>query len=393
MAPFTLASLAGLGAVVALAALLRGRLYATFAAVLLGIHTLISTTLAPHAGPLLPLAAGLQAVVFVHFAMLVRPRMRPLVYRLLVSLPASWFFAGTFLAFPWAIAVSFGLPPAALWLPYAVAALGLVESLVLRPEEVEFSLGAAAPQALARHPLAPGASPRPLRIVQISDPHLGPFMSERRLRAVCERAVAQQPDLVLLTGDFLTMESHHDPLLLGRALEPLRALAGKTFACRGNHDHEAPEHVARSLDHAGVLLLNDEQTLVETPAGAVEILGIDFRSRGRQEHLAAVASAHPRSPGLLRVAMLHDPGAFKHLPPGTADLVLSGHTHGGQLGLLRLGLPHTVVSALSDIPDHGLWARGTERLYVHRGTCHYGFPLRIGVPAEESLLLVHPPLP
>jgi predicted MPP superfamily phosphohydrolase len=41
------------------------------------------------------------------------------------------------------------------------------------------------------------------------------------------------------------------------------------------------------------------------------------------------------------------------------------------------------------MPDHGFWARGTDRLYVHRGTGHYGFPLRLGVPSEESLLAVH----
>jgi predicted MPP superfamily phosphohydrolase len=59
------------------------------------------------------------------------------------------------------------------------------------------------------------------------------------------------------------------------------------------------------------------------------------------------------------------------------------------VGLLRLGLDATVVSALSDVPDHGAWALGRARLYVHRGTGHYGFPLRIGVPAERSLLRVH----
>jgi predicted MPP superfamily phosphohydrolase len=87
--------------------------------------------------------------------------------------------------------------------------------------------------------------------------------------------------------------------------------------------------------------------------------------------------------------LLHDPGAFRHVPDGEADLVFGGHTHGGQLGLLVFGLPHTFVSAFTQVPDHGLWALGRNRLYVHRGTGHYGFPLRVGVPAEESLLKVH----
>jgi predicted MPP superfamily phosphohydrolase len=82
-------------------------------------------------------------------------------------------------------------------------------------------------------------------------------------------------------------------------------------------------------------------------------------------------------------------GAFRHVPDGEADLVLSGHTHGGQLGLVSLGLERTIVSTMTTIPDHGYWALGTNRLYVHRGTSHYGFPVRIGVPAEESLVRVH----
>jgi predicted MPP superfamily phosphohydrolase len=147
--------------------------------------------------------------------------------------------------------------------------------------------------------------------------------------------------------------------------------------------------VRHGLAAAGARLLVDESALVDTPAGAVQIVGMDFRWRDRAAHLSSVCAAHPRQEGALRLVLLHDPGAFRHLPPGEGDLVLSGHTHGGQLGLLRVGLPWTLLSALTKIPDHGLWARGPDRLYVHRGTGHYGFPLRIGVPPERSLLRVH----
>jgi predicted MPP superfamily phosphohydrolase len=86
--------------------------------------------------------------------------------------------------------------------------------------------------------------------------------------------------------------------------------------------------------------------------------------------------------------MLHDPGHFRYLPDDAADLVLSGHTHGGQLGFLSLGIPLTIVGLSGVVPDQGLFARGRMRLYVNRGLGHYGFPLRIGVPAEESILHV-----
>jgi uncharacterized protein len=391
MSLFAGSSLAAAVAVVALAAALRGRFYATFAAVLLGIHTSVTIALYPHAGVLAPVFAYLQATVYLHFASLIFPRMRPVAYRALVSVPASFFVAGTFLAAPWAIAAAFGLRPIGAWVPYALALAGLAQSLFHRAEQIDIALDGEHVPSLRRHPRGEGRVERPLRVVQISDPHLGPFMSERRLRRIVERAVAHEPDLVLLTGDFVTMESHNAGDALAHALAPLRPLAGKVFACLGNHDHEAPATVEHALAAAGARLLVDEATVVDTDAGRVQILGLDFSFRNRREKMAAACRAHPREDGALRLVLLHDPGAFAELEEGEADLVFSGHTHGGQLGLLSLGLPHTIVSALSKIPDHGLWARGRARLYVHRGTGHYGFPLRLGVPSEESLLRVHGP--
>jgi uncharacterized protein len=380
---------AGWALVVALAAAVRGRPFVFFVAVLLGVETLVAVALAPMTGRLLPVFAYLQIALCGHFAMLTVPRMRPFVYRALVSLPASWFLAATLLAFPWAIARALGFHPWGLALPYAIALAGLVDTFVSRRANVDIVLGPAGDSTLVRVARKTGGDARPLRVVQITDPHLGPFMSAARLAKICQRAVAERPDLIVLTGDFLTMESHHDETLLGRALAPLAALEGRCFACLGNHDLEAPAHVRAGLAAAGVKLLVDESARVETEAGPVEILGFDFRFRDRKAHLEDVSARHPREDGAIRIALLHDPGAFRHLPPGTADLVLSGHTHGGQLGLLWLGLPHTIVSALSQVPDHGLWGRGSDLLYVHRGTGHYGFPLRLGVPPEESVLHVH----
>jgi uncharacterized protein len=388
MSAFALASVAGWVVVVLVAGLVRGRPYVFFAAVLLGIYSLVATSLAHYTGALLPLYAYLHGAVYLSFAFLARPRMRPLAYRVLVSWPASWFLGSTLLALPWAVAGALGFYPHGFFVPYAVAVVGFIDTFVSRREIVHIVVGEPGRPELARSPRSSGRDPRPLRIVQITDPHLGPFMSVGRLRRICERAVAARPDLVLLTGDFLTMESQRDHSLLGQALAPLKELQGRTFACLGNHDLEAPEHVRQGLSAVGISLLVDQVTQVETPAGRVEILGFDFRFGERRAHLQEVSARYPRA-GALRIGLLHDPGAFRHLPEGTADLVLSGHTHGGQLGLLWMGLPHTIVSALSGIPDHGLWGRGKDRLYVHRGTGHYGFPLRLGVPPEESVLEVH----
>jgi predicted MPP superfamily phosphohydrolase len=386
-----LGSLSAWCVVVLLALGLRSRTYAIFRGVQLGLHGAIAVTIAPAMAGVLPVFLCLHALVYLQAAMLVRPQLRPLWYRSLISWPAAFFSAGTLLALPWAVVALFGWQLPLLWLPYAVALVGLVQSLTLREERVDVVIADGSVPGLRRHTSGLERVARPLAIVQITDPHLGPFMSVERLRRIVESAVRRAPDLVLLTGDFLTMESQADPGLLATALEPLRALPGRAFACFGNHDHEAPDTVRQALEHAGIRLLMDESVLVQTGAGAVQILGADFAFRERGKRLAQLCADHPRLPRYLRLLLLHDPGAFKHLPEGEADLVLSGHTHGGQLGLVSLGLKWTMLRLFVDGPDHGLWARGSDRLYVHRGTGHYGFPLRIGVPAENSLLRVHAP--
>jgi predicted MPP superfamily phosphohydrolase len=393
MTSFHFLTLGGWLSVVLAASLLRGRPFATMGGVLVGIYSLLALAMAPLFQAVMPVFVALHVVVYVNFIALSRPRMRSLAYRWLVSWPASFFLAGTLLALPWALAAALGFHPWGAWLPYVVSAIGLVQSLLTtRQEETDLVIGGYdGALEVAPHPRGETREERPLRIVQITDPHIGPFMSVARLRRIAARAVSKNPDLIFLTGDFLTMESQKDPELLRHALEPLRAMPGKVFACRGNHDHEAPGTIARALADNGVTLLVDEGREVETEAGPVQIVGMDFTWRERQAHLQRVCREHPRKPGRMRIILLHDPGAFRHLPEGEGDLVLSGHTHGGQVGLVSLGLSWTFLRLFgrNKIPDHGFWARGRDRMYVHRGTGHYGFPLRLGVPSEESLVRVH----
>ena len=377
--------------VVTIAAVRRGWMFATFTGIMLGVHGLVSVALWPHfqALGLGVVVLALQVATFVHFASLTFPRLRKLAWRLLVSWPGLWWGGATFLAIPWAVAVALGLTPFGWWLPYLVGLIGLAQSLRNADGVVDLVLDGEPVAGLQRQTHGSPQGERPLRIVQITDPHLGPFMSVQRLRGVAERAVAAAPDLILLTGDYLTMESQGTPGCLAEALAPLQAFEGRVFACRGNHDLEAPAMVAQELAQVGVQLLVDEAVVVQTAVGAVQIVGMDFRWRDRAEHAQAIVERWPLVTDALRIVLLHDPGAFAQLPDGHGDLVLSGHTHGGQLGFVSLGLPWTAVSLLSKVPDHGFWALGRNRLYVHRATGHYGFPLRVGVPGEEGVLHVH----
>ena len=393
----------------------RGRSYGIFAAVVLAISVPAGVTLGMRlqawAGPWLGPAIGwvfayALAVTGIHFASLVRARLRTRAFRWAVSVPAQAFVALGALSLPFLIALlpvrlgfwaydAGGVLAALHWLdllPIAVIGLSVATSLRPRREIVRVTLGGAEPDSLTRLPVErrgwgeahpePG---RPLRIVQITDPHLGPWAPVQRLRRRLDELLDHEPDLVLLTGDFLTMEGNGTPGALAEALAPVQRAAGRSFAIFGNHDHEAPEEVAGALVANGVRLLVDEEALIETPVGPVQIVGADWYRADRKERLQGLLARFPRRPGHLRLLLLHDPRNFHDVPKGSVDLTLSGHTHGGQIGLVSLGLDWTVLSR-TQWPDHGLFGHGKGRLYVHRGTGFYGFPLRIGVPGEASVL-------
>lgn len=399
------------------AAIVRGRLYAIFAAVLLTfalpaaliLHTRLRLFAPPELVPWIDGAfAYSMAAAGIQLGHLVRARMRGSLFRWVISVPGQTFIAAGMLAGPWLLLL---LPFRLAWdafgwasiqnawtlleaLPIVVALASILTSIRVRPETVRFALGDEGPEEMRRVPVerirghAPAdAEERALRIVQLTDTHLGPWQSVSRLRRRIADLVESDPDLVALTGDFLTMESMGSPGCLEEALAPLRPMATRCVAIFGNHDHEAPDDVRAAMAALGIRLLIDEETTLDTPVGPVQVVGADFVGRGHREHLHALLARHPRRPDHLRLLLLHDPVGFHALPDDEVDLVLSGHTHGGQIGLVSLGLDWTVLSA-SRWPDQGLFARGRSRLYVHRGTGFYGFPLRVGVPPEHSLLEV-----
>lgn len=402
---------------------LRGRQYAIFALVILAVALPGAVLMHARYRALCP--PGWQVVMdgafayamagaALHLVALVTPRLRSRAVRWGVSIPGMVFVAAGALAGVWLLAllplraVLLALDAQAVlqalrWLdvvPFAVAIVSVVTSSRPVDEIVRVLVAKDGPPDVRRVPVERYRRrrpprplvERPLRIVQITDPHLGPWQPVRKLQALVERLIAHEPDLVLLTGDFLTMEGQGTPGALAQALAPLRRLPGRCIAVLGNHDHESPHEVRAALAACGVTLLVDDVTIVETPVGPVQIVGADWVGRGCRDHLQALLARHPRRPGHLRLLLLHDPRGFRFVPKGGVDLTLSGHTHGGQIGLVSVGLDWTVLSR-SRWPDHGLFGHGPNRLYVHRGTGFYGFPLRIGVPGELSVLEVFPGAP
>ena len=228
------------------AALARGRFYAIFSAVLLTfalpaaliLHARLRLVVPDALTTPIDLAfAYSMAAAGVQFAHLVRARMRTSLFRWAVSVPGQTFIAAGMLAGPWLLVMlpfrlafdAFGWTALlGAWtlveaLPLAVALASILTSVATRPETVRFELSSRGPEQMRRLPVERihGEVPtppvqRPLRIVQLTDTHLGPWQSVARLRWRVEDLVGRDPDLVALTGDFLTMESMGTPWVQAR---------------------------------------------------------------------------------------------------------------------------------------------------------------------------------
>ena len=174
---FALASLAGLGLTAGFAARTRGARTATVLSIFLSIHVLVSVAVYPLFGAAGPVLWALQLATLVSVASLLSPGLRSLPWRTLVDWPASAFLAGTFLAIPWALIRIGPWEPWGIAIPYALAAIGLVQSLTARREQVTLDLRTPSEgplardnAALTRSRTAPELDSLPVRIAQITDP-------------------------------------------------------------------------------------------------------------------------------------------------------------------------------------------------------------------------------
>ena len=262
--------------------------------------------------------------------------------------------------------------------PFAISLSGVSVSYDFRVDQHEIELPHW-PQALDG-----------FRVAHLSDIHVGGGMDRRRLREVVALTNGARPDLIVHTGDFLTHRSGDFDAPLYDALAQLVAPHGQ-WACLGNHDYDDPERLTRKLGGTGVTVLRNRVVRLTIGGQPLELAGVDFlntRAEGDAYHRVAAAWPQPAAPRLL---LAHDPRAFATLPDGCADLVLSGHTHGGHIGI-QLGPEHAItVVGLAGIPDQGVFRRGDMRLFVTRCVGFYGYPMRVGIPPEIALLILRAP--
>lgn len=226
-----------------------------------------------------------------------------------------------------------------------------------------------------------------MRIAQISDIHAGSFPDHRPFQEVRRILETERPDAIVMTGDFVNQKPHELKLIAGE-LERLRAPHG-VLASLGNHDHynTPQEHaeLVRGIRAMGVdLLVNDHRRLGNGSASIV-IAGTD--NTGFRQTFARLGQAldgvGPEDPVIL---LAHDPTFWDREVVGQAqvDVMLSGHTHGGQFGVQFLGLEWSPAQHIYK-QWAGLYTKGSQQLYVNRGIGTVGPPLRIGIPPEITV--------
>ncbi|MCS6775872.1 MAG: metallophosphoesterase [Chloroherpetonaceae bacterium] len=227
---------------------------------------------------------------------------------------------------------------------------------------------------------------QPVRLVQLSDLHRSWCVPEGFIAHVVRRANALRPDVVLLTGDFVTHSAHYAESCAAQ-LAHLRAPLG-CYACLGNHDHDCSRQrgcpaVTRALAEAGVRMLTNRNLRLDP---RLWIVGIDDCFTGHPDPEAAFRNIPATEPV---IAMTHNP-IYYHVLRNFPCLTLAGHTHGGQINL------PIITSVFMQARQFGrsvqLYKQGwfhepgyPGRMYVSRGLGVVGIPLRFRATPEIAV--------
>jgi uncharacterized protein len=217
------------------------------------------------------------------------------------------------------------------------------------------------------------------RVVHLSDLHYGPLVAPRHLERAIAIANELKPDLIALTGDYISQERMYAAPcaeLVGR----LQARHG-VFAILGNHDHWTDATLIADLFSAeGIRMLINEGVRIDARGHSFWLAGVDDTMVGLEDISLSLAGARD---GEFKLLLAHNPIILRRAARADVDLVLSGHTHGGQVTLRpeknRSGRPRRRML-------RGLGRRANTQIYVTRGLGTVVLPIRYGCPPEVSLL-------
>ncbi len=221
-----------------------------------------------------------------------------------------------------------------------------------------------------------------LRIVQLTDIHLSPFLSERELAHCVAMANETNAHLALVTGDMISV--YRDPLdACLKQLAGLHSEAG-IFGCLGNHEvYAGCEDYATELGaRLGIRYLRMESARLKFGGAIMNLAGVDYQ-RFHAPYL--VGARKLMEPGVFNVMLSHNPDVFPVAARQGYDLTIAGHTHGGQVRVEILREDMNIARFFTPYVD-GLYQEGGKTIFVSRGIGTIGLPARLGAPPEVALL-------
>jgi predicted MPP superfamily phosphohydrolase len=216
------------------------------------------------------------------------------------------------------------------------------------------------------------------RIVHLSDIHHSPFTDLKHISRAVEIANDLKPDMFVLTGDFVS----HEPEYIEPMAEVMGTLESEfgTFACLGNHDHWTDAKlVTDSLNDNNIKVLINEGFRFTARGASFWLCGVDDYMVGQTDLRSALRGSFPDE---MKMLLAHNPKILNRAARSAVDLMLSGHTHGGQVKLRddeKRILPRRKFA-------NGLYRRKETQVYITRGIGTVVLPVRFGCPPEVSLI-------
>jgi predicted MPP superfamily phosphohydrolase len=219
------------------------------------------------------------------------------------------------------------------------------------------------------------------RITQLTDIHHSRILGINEVQRVVALAQHTKPDLFVLTGDYSTSYRRYiEPC--AEALARLSAPEG-VWAVLGNHDHYTdPELTTRALRRHHIAVLDNAHTVLRRGPDSLQLSGIDDWTWNAVDWTRAFSGLQAGTPTIL---LSHQPTVLDLEQTSKVSLIISGHTHGGQLKFPWLGAPARFATTHLKYA-RGLFRRGDTQLYVSSGTGVIGLPLRFGVRPEIAVL-------
>lgn len=221
-----------------------------------------------------------------------------------------------------------------------------------------------------------------LRVVQLSDIHLSPFLSRAELARCVDMANETRANIALVTGDLIT--GLHDPI--DDCLDELKRLRadGGVYGCMGNHEFyiEAESYVQHEGARRGLHFLRHQQRELSFGSAKLNLAGVDHQWK-KKTYLAGADRL--LVPGQLNVLMSHNPATFPKAAAQGWDVTFAGHMHGGQINfeLMEANLNY---ARLATPYIYGIYREGRSAMYVTRGIGTVVMPVRFGAPPEVALI-------